>query len=322
LVVTDEQERLLAIAPWVRLRDALGMRRVTGLGGEDSWYHDPWLFPGADPEAVAREIAATLRAAKRHWDLLELILRPGQSPSLVDALKRLGWSSASSIPWRQHWTIAWDDTWETYWRGRPGTLRKNISNRMKRLQEVPHRFYQATPDAAKALLPELCRFQSTSRHGLRDWEAYHAYMCLLAEDMLERNQGIMFVLEIDGSPAALQFQSRHGDHVYGLLRAFDSEFERYSPGSLLAIWSFETMAQLGIRSVDLGPGHDDWKRNLRTASEPTVQLRVGSSGSLLGTGAIGVRDYLIPQLKQSALTRFLRSPLKALRAAKQAPHPV
>ncbi len=322
VVVTDDQSRLLAVAPWVRLRDALGVQRVTGLGGEDSWYHEPWLRPDADPEAVAQQIAAALRTARRQWDLLELVLRPRQSRSLIDALARLGWSSASEIPWRQHWTITWEVDWETYWAERPSALRSIITSRMKRLKQVPHRFYEAGPEAARELLPLLCHLQAISRPGLRDWEAYHAYMRLLAEDALDRNQGRMYVLEIDGATAALQFQSYHGDRVYGLLRAFDPTFERYSPGSLLALWSFETMHKHGVRWVDLGPGHDDWKQKVRTASEETLRLRVGSSASLLGTGTIGLRDYLIPQLKQSALTRYLRAHLEALRGAKRTPHPV
>jgi CelD/BcsL family acetyltransferase involved in cellulose biosynthesis len=303
-------------------RDRLGIRRLSAIGGEDTWYHDPWIMPDADSRALAALLEDTLRKANRDWDLLDLILRPSTSAPFIDALKRLGLPCETQVPWRQHPAIHWEGDWSSYWSERSDSLRRIVARRTKRLNQRPHRFYEASRDEAKPLIEALCRLQAANFDGLRDWDSYHAFMRLIAADLLDHGFGSLHVLEIDGSPAAIQFQSRHADRVYGLLRAYDPAFESYSPGSLLAAWSFERMHQQGVRWIDLGPGENGWKQQVQTTRDETVQVQIGSPASLLALGVIGVTGYVKPQLENHGIARYLNQKIRALRAGRPTPLPI
>ncbi len=322
IAMTDPQGRLQAVAPWMLTRDRLGIRRLSAIGGEDTWYHDPWIVHPTDGRALAACLEDALRQSKRDWDLLDLILRPTTSTPFIQAFKRLGWLRETHVPWRQHPAIHWEGDWNSYWSARPDSLRRLVARRSKRLSQHPHRFYEASRDEAEPMLETLCRLQAANFDGQRDWESYHAFMRLIAADMLDHGFGSLHVLEIDGKPAAIQFQSRHADRVYGLLRAYDPVFESYSPGSLLATWSFEQMHQQGVRWIDLGPGENGWKRQVQTTTDETVQIQIGSPSSLLAMGMIGVAGYLKPQLMNLGLARNVNEKIRALRAKRESPLPV
>ncbi len=319
VVVRDRKERLIAVASWMLTRDRSGLRRLSAIGGEDAWYHDPWVMPGADAEAVAQALVGALRKSQREWDLLTLILRQEASASLLRGVSRLGWSVEDRIDWRQHVLIRWEGDWESYWSERPKKIRGLTARHMRQLKEIPHRFYEASRQEAEPLLEILFQHQASNLANLRDWKPYQDYMRIIARDAIQNNRFSLQVLEIEGATAALQFRSHHGDRVFALLRSFDVAYSRFSPGSLLAAWSLEQMHHDGIRLIDLGPGLNEWKKMVQTHSGESVQLRVGSPASLRGMGWLGWDGYLIPRLKSSHLLRQVSAQVQAFRKKTPAP---
>lgn len=319
IVVKDGADGLLAVAPWMLRRDRSGIRHLSAIGGEDAWYHDPWLLQADAGEAVASALTQALREARRDWDLLSLILRPEFSAPFLQALKPLGFSVENRVEWRQHPVIRFGESWERYWEARPKKIREMLSRRQRQLGQLPHRFYSASPEETPVLLEHLFRHQAANFSGVRDWSAYHAYMHLVAQAALCQGNSSLHVLEIDGRVAATQFQAHHGERAYGLLRSYDAEFGRFSPGSLLSIWGLEEMHRSGMRWIDLGPGTNDWKQLVQTESCETIQIRVSSPGSLLGMGMLGVNEVLLPRLKNSRWGQAMRERLNAMRGKSPLP---
>lgn len=313
VVVKDASDGILAIAPWMLRRDRSGLRRLSAIGGEDAWYHDPWLFQANAGAAVANVLVKTLREARRDWDLLSLILRPVFSAPFLQALKPLGFSVENRVEWRQHPVIRMGESWDAYWQARPRELRDMLARRQRQLNSRPHRYYSAHPDEIPALLELLFQHQIANYSGVRDWPPYHAFMRIIARDALRRGSGSLRVLEIDGKVAACQFETQHGGEILGLLCAHDPEYARYSPGSLLSAWALEQMHRDGIRVLDLGPGNYRWKQQILTGSGETVQIHVGSPASLLGMGLVGMNEVLLPRLKNSRWGQVMRERLSAMR---------
>ncbi len=312
LAVLGPHGELLALAPWQLSKQANGMRQLSAIGAEDAWYHDLWVLRPEHATDVATQVVDALRRTRRDWDLLSLNLRPEMSAPLIQALKRIGWSFEERIDWRQQPLIAWTQDWQTYWNERPSELREVTLRQRRMVSRVPHRYYTARGKEALELLDPLCRHQASNYAGAREWDAFHAYMRMVAEEAMATGTGFLHVLEIDGQFAAAQLQSRHGDRVYGLLRSYDVAFKRYSPGSLLAAWSFEELHREGARWVDMGPGHYAWKHSVQTGVTETVQMHVSSPGSLSAMGWVGLTGYLQPALKNNQLIRRLRDGLYAL----------
>lgn len=303
LMAVDGRGQLLAIAPWCLERDRFGIRRLTGIGGQDAWYHDPWVLDPTQADAISGMIVEALRANRRDWDLCELILRPRQSRALLAEFGRLGKVYPEVVDWRQHQGITWTDDWEAYWQARPANIRGTVAGKGKRLARVPHRFFRAEDHEALELCERLFEIQASRFAAQRDWGLYHDYLRLVCRS--ERSLGglWLFGLEIEGQVAALDLSLRRGDLVFKLTRTFDEAFSPFSPGSLLAAWVLETLHASGVRHVDPGPGHNAWKSMLQTTVIDTVQLRVASPVSMKGMGSLSLSEVLIPSLKKNPFVR-------------------
>lgn len=303
LMAVDAQGKLVAIAPYCLERDRFGIRRLTGMGGQDAWYHDPWVLDPKHADRVAVLLVETLRKHRRDWDTSELILRPHVSGALLAELERLGKVYPEIVDWRQHQGITWTDDWEAYWQTRPAKLRETVARKAKRLAKIPHRFFRAEDHEAEGLWERLFEIQASRFASERDWGPYHDYLRLLCRS--ERRLGglYLFGLEIEGQVAALELCLRRGEQVFKLTRTFDDAFTYYSPGSVLAAWVLETLHASGVRQVDPGPGHNAWKAMLQNAELGTVLLRVASPGSMRGVTRLGVTEVMIPGLKKNRLVR-------------------
>jgi CelD/BcsL family acetyltransferase involved in cellulose biosynthesis len=78
---------------------------------------------------------------------------------------------------------------------------------------------------------------------------------LLAEGALR-----LHVLRAGARPVAAHLWLSHRGRGYGYLHAFDQEFARFSPGTLMAAAFVEACAREGLAEADLGRGEEPYKR--------------------------------------------------------------
>jgi CelD/BcsL family acetyltransferase involved in cellulose biosynthesis len=316
ILISDEQGRLAAVAPWCIVRDRSGVRKLTGIAGEDAWYHDPWIVRPELNDAIGQTLSRTLHSHARSWDKMGLILRKGQADAFRRSIRELGLTYEERVDWRQHLGVTFGEAWADYWESRPSALKTTVQRKRKRLNATAHRFYVAPPEAAEAHWEALFEMQATRMPDERDWKTYHAVLrafCLAAH-----RQGSLRIygLEIEGRLAAVILYVLSETHVFDLNRAIDESFSQYSPGSLLTHWALEHLHQEGMRSLDPGPGNHTWKQLLTTgAREPipieTVHLHAASPRSLRGTAEFAWSGMLIPRLKSNPILRQIRHALKA-----------
>ena len=97
-----------------------------------------------------------------------------------------------------------------------------------------------------------------------------------------KNPGFRAVLsgyKIGGKWAAAELGLLAGGVYHSWIAAYDDEYGRNSPGLLLLHGIIEQAPALGIKQIDIGTGHDHYKKYYASSS---VEL---GSGCLLGTGA-------------------------------------
>ncbi|GEM_PF-1111425 len=315
LVLVTEDDDWVAIALWCIEYDGLGIRRLTGLGGEDAWYHDPWLLKPEKEAAVAEALALALREARRDWDMVKLILREDQSGSLLRHLESSGLAYSERVDWRQHQTAALGESWTVYWDERPKQLRELVRRRGKKLAALPHRFLEADALSLDRLLEDLFRLHLNRWHAERDWSAYYQQIRAIATDASERGTLCFYALEVEGTIIATELLLRSGTRSFELMRIIDPSpiYGALSGGSLLTAWALERMHRAGIREIDMGPGHHEWKSGLETHRTGTILKVVAQPRHLPAVAWVAWEGTFKPVLKEIPWVRRLKATLSGTR---------
>ena len=99
-------------------------------------------------------------------------------------------------------------------------------------------------------------------------------------------QGMMVSLYAGDALVCGHFGVRQGDHFHPWIGASDHAWRSCSPGMVHQWMAIEAMPELGLRTYDLGPGFDHWKRMFARSVIPTgAGLAISSSpaGRLAGS---------------------------------------
>lgn len=276
VVVLRDGEQVVGVAPWVRYRTPWG--RVLSGAGEVA--HDPVVRA---PDALPALVEA-LGQRRGDWDLLRLSLEAGDLPL---ALRRLGVTTLAEVEWQHRSRVRFEGDWEAYWADRSCHFQGNL-RRWRRLNEHPHRFLTTSELDIDASLDALFQLHA-ERHPMTPRSSYSITRSL-AHEAERHGRLCLFVLEIDGTYAAIDLAVRSGDTAYGLMKAYLPDYASLGAGMRLTLWGFETMYRAGVRLIDCGPGVHEWKQHLRTEVLGTrlVQVAVRPAAiALLDWKAIG-----------------------------------
>jgi CelD/BcsL family acetyltransferase involved in cellulose biosynthesis len=104
------------------------------------------------------------------------------------------------------------------------------------------------------------QFLRAGAHDLLGAPWSSALMRRLFETRSDEFQGLMISLYAGDRLIAGHFGVRRGDWYHPWIGANDPEMETYSPGVLHQMEAVALMPDLHLRTYDLGPGQDPWKR--------------------------------------------------------------
>jgi CelD/BcsL family acetyltransferase involved in cellulose biosynthesis len=294
IVVKDDANQVIALAPWCLQTKRGGIRQLEGIRGYDAWYHDPWV---KDPDLSAPLgdlLFETLLESRGEWDSLDLILNGERSPRLIQLLEGCGWGFAERPNERQNRMVDLSQGWEAYWNSRPAKFRSSMRQAQRKLDALPHRYIEADAESYQPILEAALRFSQDRwdpAHNRDDW--YQAIRDL-ADWSAPRGSLCAFGLEIQGRIAAARVLFRSGDRAYGTIQTYDPEFSAYRVGSLMTVWAFERLAATGILSLDLGDGVMEWKERMSTGLGETVLVQL--AGTLSGKALMSWKRVVKPQL--------------------------
>jgi CelD/BcsL family acetyltransferase involved in cellulose biosynthesis len=278
---------------------------------------------GVRQSPVMDSVLDYLRQRQHLWDFLDLWDIDETSITLgllLESASHLGLPvvSTSSIEPRPY--LATTSDWRSYYRSTISQrLRQNIERRTRLLQQRGAlAFVKAEPSTMMshlASLFELYQKCETSRNKsvmfseavYRDFYQSLAQTCPF--EWLDCP-----TLELNGKAIAASFGFRYNSRLLGCTMAFDPEYARLAPGTvLLGHMIQDCFADDGIQELDFGSGGEAYKYEWTTTQRRACQVLIGN----VFTGG-----WIRKVLRQSpvAVRRLLVPPLTALKGSRQRSH--
>lgn len=292
VVTVRHGARLMGLAP-LTVADSPPWRRrslqLLGTGAVGSDYLDLVLRREHEAEAISR-LADAIARAGRVVELAQLPAGRSAGELLRDRLAARGWQSLERVTHLCPVIDLSGCTWESYVDGLGRSHRQNLRRRIRKLEEhFRVDFRQVTsedelPGAFDVLLT-LHRRRWLERGGsdaLADPAvvAFHRELTALA---LRRGWLRLFVLRLDGKPAAALYGFRYQDRFLYYQSGFDPAFEGWSVGLVIMALAIRSAIEEGAREYDLLHGAEPYKFHWANGRRDLVGLELypPSPGPLL-----------------------------------------
>jgi hypothetical protein len=241
-------------------------------------------------EAVFEALASWLLANRKRWTLLSLLDLPAQTgirDRLLNALVRAG-IPTEPIADRRNLLVDLRQSWESYYRGLSRRLKKGNNyarNRLIGTHQVNIHWERGQTHTRQVL-------NKAIGISARSWKAAlgvsldnpgpRAFIERLSEHATGAGWLSLWLLEVDGKPAAMEYQLVYGGRVHALRADFDPAYQDLSPGSYLHHHQLKTLfEEPAMDTYLMGQGANPYK--LRWSTEgSTLQGLQAWSPSLAG----------------------------------------
>jgi CelD/BcsL family acetyltransferase involved in cellulose biosynthesis len=264
MLAVNTRDRLIAVAP---LRLTTGVARMPcldllGTGEAGSDYLDVITRSGFEAEgldAIERFVVAQSMALR-----LTHLASSAAAAGLASRLERRGWTQVTTpggicpyIPLAGH-------TWDSYLATLGASHRANVRRRLRALeQKFDVRFERVTGDGDRRDALERLTHYHERRFDSRGTAFRTASLCAFHDEttrrFLERGWLRMFVLRVNGAPAAVMYGFLYNRTFYFYQHGFDDSYQQYSIGLVLMALSIRTAIEEGAAEFDMLWGTEPYK---------------------------------------------------------------
>jgi CelD/BcsL family acetyltransferase involved in cellulose biosynthesis len=291
LCVFDNDGELVGVAPWYVECSAMHGRVLRWLGsGEVCSDYLSVLWHPARKEAVIDVLAEYLAASAGgdrpealRWDLLHLDGVAADDATVAELADRL--AAAGCMVHRRAglncWRLDLPTTWESY----VASLGKNLRRDSRRLERelldtgraVLHTATDADelPQAMKILVDLHQRRRNTlGERGCFASERFLEFYDDVVPAMFARGCVQFYWLELDGKPAAGEYQLVGDGVLYAYQAGVDPEAMEHQPGKLINLAILRRAIEHGYRSFDFLRGDELYKARFGARPRANMELRV------------------------------------------------
>ena len=302
VLVFKDGNDILGFAPFWRYPEKMrGMmlRNIGFINGPDTASADFVLRTDRRQEILEALIDFLFGIHWNHWDVLSLGQWPEESANyssflgILDRRQRKYMNELSSlVPY-----IPIRGDWDAYLQGKSARFRKtrrNIVNRVEKLQAVEIRCHRRDPDGAvfREIL-DVSRRSWKEKEGIAitSREDVTRFFELLGDVSESRGWLRAWVLKTNGTPIAMEYDLEHKGKIYALRADFDETHKECSPGAYLEFRIIQSLFGDGCLEYNAGPGLNTYKlqwteeykknrilkvfnRNPKTAMVFTVETRL------------------------------------------------
>ncbi|MFL6656103.1 MAG: GNAT family N-acetyltransferase [Sulfurifustis sp.] len=270
IVTVRRGARLVAIAP-LALRPSR-MRRLVpfpvleflGAGSVGSDYLDVLIHRDDEHAAVTR-LAQCLAGHKRMLELAQ-VGRDARVADLAAALARHGWPSFCRTTDLCPYIDLTGQSWESYLDSLGAAHRYNFRRRLRNLsKQFDVRFERADSEAERREAMRLLIALHRKRwRGRADADAFHepgllAFHEELSAAALRRGWLRLYVLRLDGQPAAALYGFNYNRVFYFYQSGFDPDFNKYSVGLVIMGLAIKSAIEEGVALYDFLHGDEQYK---------------------------------------------------------------
>ena len=335
LALFDSDSRLIGLAPLSILSEpvlgklSLRVLRFVGDGSNDSDNLDFPVRPGFE-EVFARKVVEYLREHGNEWDIVLLNTMPLESPVakvlVTSLLQRPYWSCFHEF--RRRLIVSLPLKWDDYVAQISAKERRNLAYYGRRLKNAYSvRIYRCTNEAElPACLGALFRlhqqrWQSAGQPGTFAEETRRHFYTELGLRLLRRSWLELWIAELNGKIAAVQFAMRYRDTVYSLQEGYDPDHASDRVGFILRAHVLKQLISEGVRIYDFLAGEDPHKARWKPSPSSYRDIRFAATWSLGGVllnssyRSLAAKEWLRERLHPS-LWRLLHKANLALKPRK------
>jgi CelD/BcsL family acetyltransferase involved in cellulose biosynthesis len=303
LLAVRRGERLVGLAPLQSQQGAFGGERLEflGIGRAGSDYLDVIARRGAEPEVVT-SLARHVAGSGAVLDLRQVRLVGSTASGMLHELRRSGCSIRSARTHRCPFIDLAGRSWEEYLGSLGGEHRYSFRRKLRRLRAQHDLSVEVVSSERQrsALVPVLfelhrLRWSERGSDGLAGLEAFHECVSRLA---LERGWLRLYILKLDGTPAAALYGFRYGRVFYYYQAGFDPRWRGASVGSVMLGLTIERALREGAAEFDMLHGQEPykfhWGCRSRRLARVTVFPRAARPRLSLGmaSAAVAARSLL------------------------------
>jgi CelD/BcsL family acetyltransferase involved in cellulose biosynthesis len=276
--------RIVGFAPLSISAERLGwfwfrVLRLMGDGSNDSDNLDVPVLPGYE-RAFAESILTYLRRHGREWDICQLNTLPLASPGvscLIELLRSPSWTFWERLS--DTLAVELPDSWDLYSQILLSEDRKNLARYTRRLQTRHSvRIYRCNdashlPVCLDALFRlHQGRWQNVGQSGTFSSPERREFYSQLSRNLLARGWLELWVLELEGEIAAVQFAFRYRDRVFQLQEGYDHRRSSDRLGFVLRGQVLKQLIEEKVRTYDFLGGEDPHKKRWGARESHYLQL--------------------------------------------------
>lgn len=285
LTVHDAEQRLLGVAPWYRRRTPWSGDVVRFIGSDQACSDYLSLLSAPQREAdVVQSIAHWLcSAGAGRWDLIELDGVDANDLTVGLLLDRMG-EMNHTVHTREGqscWRLALPDDWDSYL----STLSRNRRQKIRSL--LRKNFDSGTATIHRAMTSEslqrgweiLVDLHERRRTSIGDGGCFSRpgfgdFLREAAEQLHEHDMLRLQWIELDGTPAAVDFSVNDENCIYGYQCGINPDFAKRRPGTLMMAALFRRAIEDGYREFDFLRGSEDYKSHWSAERRPSMRIRI------------------------------------------------
>ena len=287
LVVRDESQAVVGIAPWY-IEQRAGQGRVIAMlgSGEVCSDYQSILVEAKHADAVTDAIADWLDAATdsdNAWDLLHLDAITTNDETMTKLVEQL-WTAGHTVHREAGpncWRIELPATWEEYVEALSKSHRKQVRRFQRRQLETGRATFHIARSEQELthgfeILVELHqrRRQSLGQPGCFASPEFKGFLRDTASQLLANNQLCLSWIEIEGTPAAVEFQLSGAQVTYAYQAGVNPDLLDEEPGRIINIATIRHAMEQGQRSFDFLRGDEPYKAHWRAQPQATVNYRI------------------------------------------------
>lgn len=309
LLVLRRDGRALAILPLIRRRFSLyGLPvRCICFPENGNTLHSDLLVGEAERGECLAELFSYLEQNRREWDLVHLYRMSGDSPNLAAALELLGEGGLKHHLRRVYASpyLEVAGGWQAFHAGRSVRVRKTLRNvrnsleRAGRLEVVRVASWEEFLERREAIFQVASRSWTQKAGDSLATPVNRAFFEDLAREAAREGGLRVWLLLLEGRPAAFEYHLRGFGKEHALRASFDQELAGLSPGAYLEM---ELLREIydepqGVARFDFGGSIDPYKKRWSDQARELVQLQLFNAEPY-SRGCSLYAASLIPRLRQ------------------------
>lgn len=283
LMVKGDHDEFVCLVPlMISQREYFGfnLKVIEFIGKDQADYID--IIIKDYNEEIFNAIFNYLNSTK--WDIIDLQLIPENSPTieyLTNIATQQGYLVEKSMKETSPY-LKLPKTWDEFYKNLSRKKRSNFGRCERKLNEK----YKLSLKVIKDLRNINSRMEIFTNMHQKLWEGknggnlftdekFKMFLNKIAKEFVKKKWLYFTMLEADDQPIATLFGFKYSDTIYFYLTAYDLNYKKFSPGTILFGYTFRDAIEHGYYNIDFLKGGEFHKYSWKSSNNGLARLIIG-----------------------------------------------